>query len=139
MKKNKKLLILSYTFVIILTLLVMPIISFAAEVAPNNGLVTCDNVNTPCNFNSLMDTVNKVITFVLKDMVIPIAAIMFAYAGFLLVTSGGSTENRGKAKRIFTDAVIGLALAVAGWLIISTILAILGYDGTWIGLHVNLK
>jgi hypothetical protein len=67
-------------------------------------------------------------------MVIPIAAIMFAYAGFLMVTAGGEAAHaRTKAKSIFTNAVIGLIIAVACWLIIKTILSILGFNGSWIG------
>ena len=38
-----------------------------------------------------------------------------------------------EAKNIFTNAVIGLVIAVAAFLIIRTILSILGYDGSWIG------
>jgi len=58
---------------------------------------------------------------------------MFFYAGLKMVTSGGSAEARGKAKSIFTNAVLGLAIAVGAWLIIRTILSILGYQGAWIG------
>lgn len=80
-----------------------------------------------------MTLFNKVIRFILFDIVVPIAAIMFAYAGFLLVTSGGSSEARTKANTIFTNTVWGLVIAVAAWLIIRTILSTLGYDGAWIG------
>ena len=67
-------------------------------------------------------------------MAIPIAAIMFAYAGFMLVTSGGASEQRTKAKGIFVSVAIGLALAAACWLIVHTLLSIVGYNGSWIGL-----
>ncbi len=100
------------------------------------GLVPCDNSSgNLCDFNALMKLVNTVIKFILYDMVIPIAAIMFVYAGFELVTSGGSTEKRGIAKKVFTNAVIGLIIAVAAFLIIRTILSILGYSGSWIGFN----
>jgi uncharacterized protein HemY len=66
-------------------------------------------------------------------MVIPIAAILFAFAGFELVTSGGSTEKRGIAKKVFTNVVIGLVIAMACWLIVELLIHILGYKGAWIG------
>lgn len=120
----------------------MPVVSFAAW-TPGTPLVPCDNTPTvtgtsvtyahPCNFNALMTMVNTVISFILFGMAIPIAAIMFVYAGFELVTSGGSTEKRGIAKKVFTHAVIGIVLAVAAWVIVNTILSILGYSGGWIG------
>jgi len=127
MQKTKKIIIFLFMFF----MLALPAISVAA------GLVPCGGANeSPCNFNQLMALINKVIHFILYDMVIPIAAIMFAYAGFLLVTAGGEAAGaRTKAKSIFTNTVIGLVLAVAAFLIIRTILSILGYQGSWIGFN----
>lgn len=106
-------------------MLVIPVFSSAAT-----PLVQCTE---NCGFNEFMALIGNVVRFTLFDLALPIAAIMFAYAGFLLVTSGGSTEQRGKAKKIFTSVAIGLIIAVAAWLIIHTILLTLGYDGKWIG------
>ena len=126
-------------------LLFSPVMSLAQPnvVSDNGGLVPCSNtpdasgkILQPCDFNALMDLVNNIITFILFYMAIPIAAIMFAYAGFLLITAGGG-EAKTKAKGIFTNAVLGLLLAAAAWLIVSTILSILGYEGAWIGLKIG--
>jgi len=119
--KNKKFL----SLLPILVAFAMPLYSFAAGIVP-----ACDAWD--CNFDRLLDLVNNVIKFILFDLAIPIAAIMFAYAGILLVTAGGG-EAKTKAKGIFTNAVIGLALSAGAWLIIRTILSILGFDGAWIG------
>ena len=102
----------------------------------DSGLVTCGTTAnpTPCDFNGLMETVNKVVNFFLFRMALPIAAIMFAYAGFLLVTSGGEAGKRTKAKDIFMNVALGLVFAAAAWLIIHTVLNIVGFDGSWIGL-----
>jgi hypothetical protein len=70
--------------------------------------------------------INKVVKFILIDLAVPIAAIMFAYAGFLMLTSGGETSKRAKAKSIFVNVAIGLALVAAAWLIVHTILIIVG-------------
>ena len=121
MRKTKQILFI----ILIFSTLITPFFSYAA------GLVPC--AGSDCNFNALMTLFNKVIRFILFDIVVPIAAIMFAYAGFLLVTSGGSSEARTKANTIFTNTVWGLVIAVAAWLIIRTILSTLGYDGAWIG------
>jgi hypothetical protein len=137
MHKTKNFLIRNCLFIIVLALLVVPILSFAAD----TPLVPCGTSAhpAPCGFNDLMTLVNTVIHFILFDMVVPIAAIMCAYAGFLMVTAGGDSAGaRKKAKDIFFKAIVGLIIAIAAWLIISTILAILGYDGTWIGLKISL-
>lgn len=86
-----------------------------------------------CGFNELLGMINKVIKFIIFDLAVPIAAIMFAYAGIILLTSGGNETQKGKAKKIFGGVAIGLVVAAAAWLIIETILKTLGYDGSWIG------
>lgn len=94
-----------------------------------SGLVVCTK---NCDFNDLMNLINRVIRFILFSLAIPISAIMFAYAGFLLVTAGGG-EAKTRAKSIFSNTVMGLIFAAGAWLIIRTILSVLGYDGVWIG------
>ncbi len=91
------------------------------------GLVKCTE---NCGFNDLLTLINDVVKFVFTDLVLPIAAIMFAYAGFELVTSGGSTEKKSKARSIFTNVAIGLIVAAAAFLIVQAILSIVGYTGT---------
>ena len=129
MFKTKKLLIPALTLLTLLTLLIllMPVLSLAQGLVPE-----CPAGG--CGWNEFMALINKVINFILFYMAVPIAAIMFAYAGFLLVTAGGEVAGaRTRAKSIFTNTVLGLVIAVAAWLIISTILSILGYEGAWIG------
>ena len=74
-----------------------------------------------------MKLINWVIDFILKKLALPIAAIMFVYAGFLMVTGGGSTEAAGKARKIFTSTALGLILAAAAWVIVKAFLSIMGY------------
>jgi hypothetical protein len=93
-----------------------------------NGLVTCTE---NCGFNEFLALVNRVIRFILFNLAVPISAIMFAYAGFLMVTSGGSTESRKKAKSVFTSTAIGLVCAAGAWLIVKTLLSILSSPETW--------
>ena len=118
MKKTTKILLTLFIF----SMLIIPVFSFAA-----GGLVPCDGTKeNPCKFEQVIILINNVIDFILKYMVIPICAIMFAYAGVLLVISGGQDSARTKAKDIFTNAVIGLVIAFAAWLIVKLILSILG-------------
>jgi len=143
MKKTTKFLI----FLFILAMLMMPVLSFAQpQAVPLSGsLIPCGTSlnpaigsrasDHPCKFEDFITLINNVIKFALFYLALPIAAIMFAYAGFKLVTSGGSTEARSSAKNIFTNAAIGLVLAAGAWLIVKTLLSILSSPGawTWIG------
>jgi len=106
-----------------------------------SGLVPCGTavdasgkITNPCEANGikyLMDMINTVINFILVYLAVPIAAIMFAYAGFLLVFSGGESSKRTKAKDIFINVALGLVFVAAAWLIVHTVLSIVGYDQTW--------
>ncbi len=107
------------------------------------GLVPCNNTPVEgkipdkelCGFKALMTLINNIINFILFRLAVPIAAIMCAYAGILMLTAGGeSAGNRTKAKGVFTNALLGLVIAAGAWLIVKTLLTILGYDGSWIGL-----
>lgn len=123
-KKIKTSLFLSLPVII---LILIPAVSFAAGLVPD--------CSPKCQWNDLLKMVNNIITFVLFYMAVPIAAIMFFYAGILLITSAGeSSEAKTKAKSIFFNTVMGLIIALAAWLIIKTLLSILGYNGAWIGL-----
>jgi hypothetical protein len=123
--------------VIIIMMFLVPVLSHAED----KGLVTCGKgtvvggkVSDECGFKDFIIMINNIITFILEDFALPICAIMFAYAGISLVTSGGSSEGKTKAKSVFTNAVIGLALVAGAWLIVKTVLTLVGYtQGGWIG------
>lgn len=117
----------------------LPVVANAAIVQPCNTIILKGQdlktqVGTakfadPCNFNALMVLINRVIDFALFYLATPLAAVIFAYAGFLLITSGGSQEKMTKAKHILGNVLIGYVIALAAWLIVNTILNTLGFVG----------
>jgi hypothetical protein len=126
---------LKITFFVLMVILVLvvPSVSLAQE-SDWKGLVPCDNVTKPCDYNQLMNLVNKVINFIFVTLAVPICALMFAYAGFLMVTAGGeSASAKTKAKEIFSNTVVGFLFIATSWLVIHIILMELGFDGSWIG------
>ncbi len=138
MNKTKKIIIYLTINLALLFIFLSPSISQAAlvpcGVTDTRVLAEHPSYAEPCEFRHFMDLINIVIRFILVDLAVPIAASMFFYAGFAMVTSGGSTEARSKAKSIFSSTAIGLIIVVVAWLVIRTLLSILGYDGAWIGL-----
>lgn len=126
----------------VFAVVVFPAFSMAAVGPEGSRFVPCTNdadakgnVENPCGFPQLLTLINNIVKFILKDLAIPITAIMFVYAGIVMVTSGGSPEARSKAKGIFTNAALGLIIAAAAWLIVHTLLNILGYTGEGFGLE----
>lgn len=138
----KKFLIPTFVFLLI----AMPLLSLAA---PFTGPIVPDcqnytykdsrgNAITECQwgFDEFIKLINNIINYSLFVLALPIAAIMFAFAGIKLVTSGGSEEARGTAKNVFTNTAIGLIIAAAAYLIVSLILSILSPGNwTWIGFN----
>ncbi len=140
---------------LLLLTFVVPFVQINAQIKEDEtesmgGLVPCGNkvvpittdihgkqsggeILNPCNFDYAILLVNKLVNFLLFNIFVPLAAIVFCYAGFQLLFSGGDTGKMKKAKDIFWNVFIGLVFAVGAWLIIHTISEILGYDGSWIG------
>ncbi len=85
-----------------------------------------------CDFNDILDAVAKIIDFLLFWLAMPLAAILFAYAGFLYVSSAASPDNRKKAKAIFKGVLVGFLIALAAWLIVSFILGGLGAKNSYL-------
>lgn len=97
------------------------------------GLIPCgrrygpNNTNVPCTFSHIVILIQNLISFAFV-LVMPIAAVVFMYAGFLLITSGSSPDKRTKARGIFGKAIIGIIFIMAAWLIVSLVLQTLGVD-----------
>jgi hypothetical protein len=89
-------------------------------------LIVCDGPN--CHFGDLIKLAQNLITNLVLISTL-LATMAFAYAGFLLLTSGGSEENRKKATTIFTKVLKGYLWILAAWLLIYTITSLLLKQG----------
>ena len=137
---SNKFLTACFSFLLLFTLIV-PVFSYAED--GGSGLVPCGTatpivkdadgnetggvIGNPCEWDDFMKLINNVVKFIFVDLALPISAIMFAYAGGLLMFSGGEAGKRTQAKKIFTNTVIGLVIVAGAWLIVHTVLSILGY------------
>ncbi len=83
------------------------------------GLVTCDG--TDCSLCNLAQMVNVIILWLFGIIFLIFAVIMFS-AGWGLVTSGGNQTALNDAKTKFQNALIGLLIVMAAWLLIDTIM-----------------
>ena len=86
-----------------------------------NGIMEPQGGEEQCDFGMLIVAINNVISFLLFTLALPLSAIMFAYAGWLYLTSGGG-EAKGKAKKILVNVFVGLVIALAAFLIVNTIM-----------------
>ncbi len=125
-------------YIFILSILITPVLVGAADLVPcgikdPEVLKLHPEYAKDCQFGHLLLLINNVVNFILFRLAVPIAAIAFCYAGLQLLTSGGSEEKMSQAKKVFGNVAIGLFFVAGAWLIVHTILTLLGHDGSWIG------
>lgn len=88
-------------------------------VVAQGGFITCDGTDcSACNFVELL---NLLIQWLL-GIVFVVFAVIMTVAGFGLVTSGGNQSALDAAKSKFTNAVIGIIIILAAWIIVDTLL-----------------
>lgn len=92
--------------------------------APTTGIVSC---NENCGFDDLIETLNRLIKFLIVYIGFPLVAVVAAWVGIRLLLSGGNqsaiTFAKGAARRV----ILGLVIALLCWAIIKLILITLGY------------
>lgn len=95
-------------------------VSIAQDSAPAaSGFVTCDGVD--CSFCNLVEMANIIIIWLFGILFLIFAVIMFS-AGFGLVTAGGNEVALDAAKKKFQNALIGIVIIMAAWLLIDVIM-----------------
>ncbi|MDP2655673.1 MAG: pilin [bacterium] len=94
-----------------------PIIGNSAGTAPEN---IC-----PLGWGYLITVINNIISLLITLAIVFVAPLMIAYAGFLLVISQGDSGKRTEARKILTNTIVGIVIALAGWMIVAAIMAAL--------------
>jgi len=80
--------------------------------------------------NSLGTLIDVVMTF-LMGFIGVIAVVYLVYSGFKYVTAGGDSKKAGEAKEGITHAIIGIAIALIGFLLVDQVFKLLNFNGTW--------
>lgn len=111
-------------------LLALPFLVSAEIGPPVPGLVTCDGAGgvdaygaplRECQVCHVVETGQRIINFFVAIASF-LAVVIFAYAGFLMLTAAGETGKISRARGMFTNVLIGLVIVLAGWLIIDTVM-----------------
>src|SRR3989344_3246116 len=85
-------------------------------------LIVCNGPS--CQFSDLIVLIQNLIhNLIVFSTFLAVAA--FAWAGFLLLTSGGSESAKTKAKDVFVKVMKGYLWILAAWLLVYTITSIL--------------
>lgn len=90
------------------------------------NLIVCNGPD--CDFAALAKLVKNLINFMIYLSTI-LATAAFAWAGVVLLTSGGNPGKKDEAKKIFKKVLIGYLWILGAWLLVYTISSALLKEG----------
>ena len=112
----------------------VPFTAFAAGLPEK--IVTCSGAldsatQKACTLCDLANTAQNILNTAIYILVV-LSAILFAWAGFKMLFSGGDTSEYAAGKRIFGNVIVGLVIILAGWMVIDiTMRTLLKQDPSW--------
>ncbi len=100
---------------------------FAHAAIPFFGPILPQGINAVCpaGWGMLILVVNNLIEFFITFAIIFVAPIMISYAGFLFVINSVNPAGKEHAKKILTNTIVGIVIALSGWLIVDAVMAVL--------------
>lgn len=105
-------------------LFALPVAAYAA--VPFFGPIVPEAYNRcAAGWGLLMLVINNLISFLLTIVIVFIAPLMIAYAGFLFVFNPVNASGKEEAKKILTNTIVGIVIALAGWMIVDAVMAVL--------------
>ena len=111
-------------FILLLGTFVLP--QFAYAGVPFFGPIIPEAYNRcAAGWGLLMLVINNLISFLLTIVIVFIAPLMIAYSGFLFVLNPVNAGGKEAAKKILTNTVTGIVIALAGWMIVDAVMAVL--------------
>lgn len=114
---------LSALFILFLFGALIPLSVYAAE----GGLIQCGfSGQDMCQWDDVLPTINRLITFVLTNIAIPVSVIVIIIGGIRIMISGAQPSEYAAGKKMITGVVWALAITFGAWVIVKTILAMLG-------------
>ncbi len=126
----------TFALIFLIVFIIAPSLALAAS--PGGGLPgqivpeNCDDEPGGCkSVCDLAELANNVLTTAIYIAVF-LSAILFAWAGWLYLTSGGGGDIS-RAKEIFQNVAVGLVIVLIGWLVVDTLIRTLTGDklGFW--------
>ncbi len=99
---------------------------------------SCDDLGTPtnemkeCTICHFILMGKRIYDLVLSLLII-VSIVMLTASGILYMFSGANPELNSTAKEIVTKTLIGFALFLGSWLIVSTILILISYNSAFLG------
>ncbi len=118
-KKTKTLFPLLVSFAVLGAFFVA--VSVGAETKTNLGeIIPCEG--NACGICDIFKLISNVINFALFKLASPLAGIIIAYGGIMMIISGGNESKRAKGVEAIRYAVLGTFIAFGAWVIVNAII-----------------
>ncbi|HVB20019.1 MAG TPA: pilin [Candidatus Paceibacterota bacterium] len=91
---------------------------------PNNQAVC------PASWAMLITVINNLISLLITLTIVLVAPLMIAWSGFLFVVNPVHAAGREQAKKILTNTIVGIVIALASWMIVDAVMAVLYNQNT---------
>lgn len=106
----------------LVTILVFFVFASLAKAAWADPKAICQETGLPCR--NAEDVLITVLNYSLAIFTL-LGVIGFIVSGIMFITSGGSTSRATTARMVLVNSIIGIIVGLSGYIIISTINAIL--------------
>lgn len=100
--------------------------SFVATANPGPSSAAGKTPPTCNNLCDLIGTFINAIYLALSIAIFIIAPLSLAVGGIMIMVAGANPEMLGRGKKVLTGAVIGLVIVLCSYLVVNTILVVLG-------------
>jgi len=104
------------------------------------GLVPCGRLindpntaideSAPCTLCHFFVLAKRVVDYAVVNILIPLAILMIVIGGTILLTAGGDPGRVSQGKQILKATLIAIAIVLAGWIIVDTIITVLTPAGS---------
>lgn len=105
--------------------LALPLAAHAGGVPFFGPIIPPENNLCAAGWGMLVTVINNIISLLITLAIVFVAPLMIAYSGFLFVVNPVNSGGKEKAKGILTNTVVGIVIALAGWMIVDAIMAAL--------------
>lgn len=110
-----------YSYIYIVSALVCWGYTWPVAAAP---LVPCNGPDCrPCH---LLLLVKNIINFAVFQVMAPLAGLAFLIGGIMMVAAAGSEARYQKGKKVIKNALIGVIIVMASWIVVNTLITTLG-------------
>lgn len=114
----------------VISFVALPIAVHAANTIPFFGpIIPEEQASCAASWGLVIVVINNIILLLLTLAIVFVAPLMIAWAGFLFVVNPVNASGKEQAKKILKNTVVGIVIALASWLIIDALMAVLYNPG----------